>query len=247
MQCWRSVLNKVQSPSLNRLNDCSAKSQLQTMSIPSADPHNNLSLVQESNIFTLMTFFIYYNKQYMKSGLILIFSLILIQMTQQDSFRYLKKSNSLLKKNHQNVLSYQAGALISSRQNNFFNNGNNGVCLRDNLYNFMTGRVPYTGCGLGKQVSISLLQKYLLNTLKIWFWDYGYNEGDRYYYIKVYAILDQKKTDIYDSNSQNPAISQMTIQFKEQHVDKFQILNLGGNTYNAGLHIIKVEAYYKFQ
>ncbi|CAD8067405.1 unnamed protein product [Paramecium primaurelia] len=179
----------------------------------------------------------------MKSGLTLIIVLALIQITKQDCFR---QSNSFLKRNHQNVLSYQAGALISSKLKNGFNNGNNGVCLRDNLYKILNDGLPYTACGKGQSISIRLLQKYLLNTLKIWLWDYGFSEGDRYYNITVYAILNQGKKNIYVSNSENPAISQMTIQFQEQYVDEFEVVNVDGNTFNQGLHIIKVEAYYKF-
>ncbi|CAD8198436.1 unnamed protein product [Paramecium pentaurelia] len=65
---------------------------------------------------------------------------------------------------------------------------------RQDIKDFSFG-VPYTYGGLGQQISIQLLQKYLLNTLKIRFQEYGflYNESVRYYDIIVYAKLDQEQ------------------------------------------------------
>ncbi|CAD8213922.1 unnamed protein product [Paramecium pentaurelia] len=159
----------------------------------------------------------------MKIRTILIILLILIQISKQDCIRQLKESNSLLKRNHQNVLSYQSGALISSKIINYFRDGNDGVCLRDRIYKIMTIGVPHTQCGLGKQISIKLLQKYLLNTVKIWFWDYG---------------------SLFNQNKEKIKFMKVT---QQQFVDEFELVNIGGNTYNQNLHIIKVEAYYKFQ
>ncbi|CAD8135878.1 unnamed protein product [Paramecium pentaurelia] len=181
----------------------------------------------------------------MKSGLIVINFLILIQITKQNCIRQSNNLNSLLKRNHQNVLSYQSGALISSKNINYFQYGNSGVALKDEIYEILPLGEYFQYCYLGQSISIKLLQKYLLNKLKIWFWDYGYrhNQGIRYYDIIVYAKLDKGKNIIYDSNL---AISLMTIEFPDQFVEEFQILNVGGNTYNTFLHIMKVEAYYKF-
>ncbi|CAD8153679.1 unnamed protein product [Paramecium pentaurelia] len=116
-------------------------------------------------------------------------------MNKQDCTSQLQELNSLLKRNHQNVLSYQAGALISSKMINYFYDGNNGDCLRDEIYKILPYGSFYTGCQLGQYISIRLLQRYLLNTLKLWFWEFGYlyNEGIRYYNIIVQAKLDQRK------------------------------------------------------
>ncbi|CAD8212531.1 unnamed protein product [Paramecium pentaurelia] len=192
-----------------------------------------------------MTIFIIIIVKQTKSGLTLIILLILIQITKQYCIRQSNNLYSVLKRNHQNVLSYQSGALISSKTINYFQYGNNGVVLRDEFYKILPYGVYFTRCQLGQSISIILLQKYLLTTLKIWFWEYEYlhNKGIRYYDIIVYAKLDQGKNKIYDSNL---AISLMKIEFPEQFVEEFQIVNVGGNTYNSGLHIIKVEAYYKF-
>ncbi|CAD8117494.1 unnamed protein product [Paramecium primaurelia] len=181
----------------------------------------------------------------MKIGLTVIIVQMLIQISNQNCTRQSKNLNSLLKRNHQNVLSYQSGALISSKNVNYFQYKNDGVCLRDGIYKTRPVGAPYTSCGLGKQISITLLQKYLLNTLKIWFWDYDflYNESTRHFDVVVYAKLDQGKNKIYENNF---AISIMTIEFDDQFVEEFQVVNVGGNTYNGNLHIIKVEAYYKF-
>ncbi|CAD8190926.1 unnamed protein product [Paramecium pentaurelia] len=167
----------------------------------------------------------------MKIELTVIIVQMLIQISNQNCIRQSNNLNYLLKRNHQNVLSYQSGALISSK----------------NRWIYKTRPVgaPYTSCGLGKQISITLLQKYLLNTLKIWFWDYDflYNESTRHFDIVVYAKLDQGKNKIYENKF---AISLMTIEFDDQFVEEFQVVNVGGNTHNGNLNIIKVEAYYKF-
>ncbi|CAD8214722.1 unnamed protein product [Paramecium pentaurelia] len=119
----------------------------------------------------------------MKNGLTLIIILILIQITQQNCIRQSKSLNQLLKRNHQNVLSYLQGALISSKKINYFNEGNYGVCLRDSIYKIMSSGIPYTQCELGQYISILLLQKYLLNTLKILFWDYDFLNKQEVYRI----------------------------------------------------------------
>ncbi|CAD8201906.1 unnamed protein product [Paramecium octaurelia] len=90
------------------------------------------------------------------------------------------------------------------------------------------------------------MQKYLLNTFKIWLWDLGhlFGENIRYYTIIVYAVLNGVQTKIYEGNL---ATSIVKIKFNEQHVEQFDVINVGGNTYyQNNLDIIKADAYYSF-
>ncbi|CAD8188026.1 unnamed protein product [Paramecium octaurelia] len=181
----------------------------------------------------------------MKSELLFIIYILLIQTTRQQCMRQFRELESILKKNHKNVLQYQVGALISRARQNGFRDGNYGSCLKDDAYTIMSDGVPYTSCFISQKISISLMQNYLLNTFEIWLWDLGYRigEGIRFYTIIVYAVLNGVQTKIYDSNL---AISIVKITFPDQFVERFDVLNVGGNTYNSGLHILKVNAYYKF-
>ncbi|CAD8129921.1 unnamed protein product [Paramecium sonneborni] len=177
----------------------------------------------------------------------LLFFLIFIQITKQDCIRQLNQQQLIISRNYQNVITYHSGALISSKIKNYFNNGDNSPCLRDNPYLVMPKpiNIGFTGCELGQYISILFMQKYLLNTLKIWFWDFDYlnNQEVRSYNINVYVKIDQVKKKIFESHL---AKSIMTIEFPDQFVEEFQVTNLGGNTYNSYLHIIKFEAYYKY-
>ncbi|CAD8189315.1 unnamed protein product [Paramecium octaurelia] len=132
------------------------------------------------------------------------------------------------------------GALISQARYHIFMDRNYGSCLKDDAYTIMTDGVPYT-----VSISISIMQKYLLNAFKIWLWDLGYRlgEGIRFYTIIVSAVLNGVQTKIYDSNL---ATSIVKITFPDQFVERFDVLTVGGNTYNQDLHILKVDAYYKF-
>ncbi|CAD8179785.1 unnamed protein product [Paramecium pentaurelia] len=182
----------------------------------------------------------------MKKGLayIIIFFFI-IQYTEQNCIRQFKQQQTILKGNHKNVLQLQQGSLLSSKKINILNFGNNGSIFKDNPYTIMTNGVDFNYCHIGSYISIALMQKYLLNKLKIWLWEYDYlfQQQFRNYDIIIYAILNNKKTKIYESKYANCII---TIEFSDQFVEEFQVLNVGGNTINLGLHIIKAVAYYKY-
>ncbi|CAK75726.1 unnamed protein product (macronuclear) [Paramecium tetraurelia] len=181
----------------------------------------------------------------MKAELILIIYIFLIQITKQGCLSQIKVQELLLKRNHKSVLQQQAGALISQARHNFFWGGNLGSCLKDDAYTIIAKELPYTGCHINQNISISLMQKYLLNTFKIWLWDLGYLWGEdiRFYTIIVYAVLNGVQTKIYDSKL---ATSIVKITFPDQFVERFDVLDAGGNTYNTDLHILKTDAYYKF-
>ncbi|CAD8069392.1 unnamed protein product [Paramecium primaurelia] len=182
----------------------------------------------------------------MKKGLaLIIIFFLLIQYTEQYCITQFKQQQSILKGNHKNVLQLQKGSLISSKKINFFEYGNNASFLKDNPYTIMTNGVDFTYCQLGKYISMTPMQKYLLNTLKIWLWefDYIFQNQFRYYDIIIYAILNNEKTKIYENKQANCIV---TIEFPDQFVEEFQVLNVGGNTINMELHIIKAEAYYKY-
>ncbi|CAD8196073.1 unnamed protein product [Paramecium octaurelia] len=146
---------------------------------------------------------------------------------------------SILRGKYYNVLNQNRGGIISSKLSNSFAGGIQGSCIRDNT-NYINGSFGYTACGIGLSIIFDLVQQYQLNTLKIWLWD----QDDRFYRIKVYLIYNDLKTQIYESNFAQQAI---TITFSDQQVQQFQIYNVNGNTYNVGLHNIKLEAYYKIQ
>ncbi|CAD8190580.1 unnamed protein product [Paramecium octaurelia] len=181
----------------------------------------------------------------MKSESLFIIYILLIQITRQQCLTRFKELESILKRNHKNVLQQQVGALISLARQNQISDRNYGSFLKDDAYTIMSDGVPSTYCHISQKISISLMQKYLLNTFKIWLWDLGYlyNEGIRFYKIIVYAVLNGVQTKIYDSNL---ATSIVIITFPDQFVERFDVLNVGGNTYNTYLHIIKADAYYKF-
>ncbi|CAD8058059.1 unnamed protein product [Paramecium primaurelia] len=165
--------------------------------------------------------------------MLLIFNMPVI--SNQKCLTRQTKIKSIIRGNYQNVLHLYKGALISSRITNGFLGGNNGCCLRDSIYTLST----YTWSPTGQSITLDLLQKYELNTLKIWFWD-----GDnRFYRIRIYIIFENSETQIYDNFAQ----SVFTIKFSDQMVKGFRILSVAGNTYNPYLHFIKVEAYYQLQ
>ncbi|CAD8215566.1 unnamed protein product [Paramecium octaurelia] len=149
------------------------------------------------------------------------------------------KLKSIIRGKYKNVLNYNMGALISSKQQNGFYVGIYGSCLRDNIYT-ITGGYGYTSSVLGKSIIFDLQEYYELNTLKIWFWDQTY----RFYRLKIYLIYNDVETIIYESNFVQ---SITTINFPVQAVQSFKVYNLNGNTENTWLHIIKAEAYYKLQ
>ncbi|CAK73220.1 unnamed protein product (macronuclear) [Paramecium tetraurelia] len=182
----------------------------------------------------------------MKGELIFILYIFIIQATEQECQISIQEQKSILKRDFKNVLQKQVGALISEARQNIFYFGNLGSCLKDDPYSIFADGVPYTQCHIGKYISITLMQKYLLNTLKLWFWDLGYIYGEniRYYTIIVYTVLNGVQTKIYDSNL---ATSIVKIKFDAQQVERFDVLNVGGNTYyRNNLDIIKADAYYSF-
>ncbi|CAD8089857.1 unnamed protein product [Paramecium primaurelia] len=122
---------------------------------------------------------------------------------------------------------------------NWLCGGNDGNCLRNAIY-ILGANCDYIFCDIGYSIQLDLMQKYELNTLKIWLWDGDY----RFSTIKVFIKLENTETLIYDSNL---AQSIVTITFPDQIVGSFRIYNTAGNTRNTGLYLIKVEAYYKFQ
>ncbi|CAD8150590.1 unnamed protein product [Paramecium octaurelia] len=182
----------------------------------------------------------------MKSEFLFIIYFFLIQVSNQECVRQIKASQSILNKNHKNVLQQYFGALIPHARYHRFLDGNYGSFLKDDAYTIMTNGVPYTEIFFyNEKISVSPMQKYLLNTFKIWLWDFGYltNEPIRFYTIIIYAVLNGVQTKIYDSNL---ATSIVTIAFPDQFVERFDVFNIKGNTFNTGLHIMKAEAYYKF-
>ncbi|CAD8211021.1 unnamed protein product [Paramecium octaurelia] len=164
-------------------------------------------------------------------AMILFFNMPII--ANQYCLRRQVKIKSIIRGNYKNVLHIQNGALISSKSSNKFYGGNNGICLKDAAY--ITS--IYQWCQQGYSIVLVFLQKYELNTLKIWFWD-----GDnRIYRIKIYTQLESQETQIYDGFTK----SVFTISFPDQVVSGVRILNVAGNTYNTHLHLIKIEASYK--
>ncbi|CAD8119917.1 unnamed protein product [Paramecium primaurelia] len=179
----------------------------------------------------------------MKKGLTLIILLYLIQITQQDCISSLKQQQLILKGNYKKVLHQQSGSVI---QGAIFNQGNKGSCLKDDVYTIRDDGVSYTYCLYYTQsIKLKLMQKYLLNTLKIWLWEFDYlnNQQFRYYNLNIFANLNEEKNKIYESEY---ASSIIKIHFPDQLVQEFQVFNIRGNTHNTALHIIKAEAYYKF-
>ncbi|CAD8137807.1 unnamed protein product [Paramecium octaurelia] len=149
------------------------------------------------------------------------------------------KLKSIIRGKYKNVINYNMGTLISSKQQNGFAVGIYGSCLRDNIYT-ITGGYGFTSSAIGNSIIFDLQEQYELNTLKIWLWDQSY----RFYRIQIYLIYQQVETIIYESNF---AQSITTITFPVQSVQGFKVYNLNGNTQNTGLFIIKAEAYFKLQ
>ncbi|CAD8213491.1 unnamed protein product [Paramecium pentaurelia] len=112
------------------------------------------------------------------------------------------------------------------------------LIFRDTIY-IIGGAYGYQWCRIGQSIQVDLIQKYELNTIKIWLWD----QDNRVYRVKVFIKFQNIETKIYESNL---AQSVVTIRFPDQLVEQFRIYNTYGNTYNIGLHVIKVEAYYQF-
>ncbi|CAD8211298.1 unnamed protein product [Paramecium octaurelia] len=183
-----------------------------------------------------------------KGEITLIIPFFLIQITVQQCMKDLKKESLILKGYHKNVLQKQAGAVISSRLDNYFFEENEGSCLRDNTYKMMPNpnAVPSTRCPQGQTISLSLMQKYYLNTLIIWLWEYDFvaNRSERVYDLIIYIVFDQVKKQIYENKN---AKRILRISFPDQFVEEIILLCVGGNTYNPYLHITKAEVYYKFQ
>ncbi|CAD8197583.1 unnamed protein product [Paramecium pentaurelia] len=166
--------------------------------------------------------------------LIILLTTNYIQITHQNCSSINQKiQQSIIRGNYQNVLNQNWGNLISSKNMNWLCGGNDGNCLRNAILYQVKIVVTYIAIQ-------DLMQKYELNTLKIWLWDGDY----RFSTIKVFIKLENTETLIYDSNL---AQSIVTITFPDQIVGSFRIYNTAGNTRNTGLYLIKVEAYYKFQ
>ncbi|CAD8213639.1 unnamed protein product [Paramecium pentaurelia] len=198
----------------------------------------------------------------------IIILFFLIQYTEQNCIRSFKQQKSILKGNHKNVLQLQQGSMISSKKINMLLFGNNGSLFKDNPYTIMSNGVDFIYCHIGSNISIALMQKYLLNTLKIWLqeYDYIFQQQFRYYDIIIYTILNNEKTKIYESKQANCII---TIEFPDQFVEEFQVqfqmlskikyyfwvyqrrtkyrqIQMCNNKINLGLHIIKAVTYNKY-
>ncbi|CAD8146651.1 unnamed protein product [Paramecium octaurelia] len=145
---------------------------------------------------------------------------------------------SIIRGNYQNLLHLNNGAVISSRQTNYYpEGGQTSLCLRDSIYN-TDWRKGYYACNQYKSIIIDLFQPYELNTMRIRIWDL---ELARYYNMEVYIIYDGIKTLIYKSLTQ----SVITIKFIDQYVHQIELYNRDGNTSHKQLEIIKIEAYYQ--
>ncbi|CAD8179251.1 unnamed protein product [Paramecium pentaurelia] len=179
----------------------------------------------------------------MKWKIYIISITLLLLNTQLDAYQLCFKRQarirSILRGNYQNALNQNRGALISSKLQNGFAGGVQGSSLRDNIYT-ITGGFGYTASAIGNSIIFDLQQQYELNTLKVWLWD----QDDRVYRLKVYLIQNDVETQIFESNFVQKIL---TIKFPDQQVQKFKIYNVNGNTYNVGLHIIKIEGLYKLQ
>ncbi|CAD8209881.1 unnamed protein product [Paramecium octaurelia] len=154
-------------------------------------------------------------------------------IANQLCLRQQAKIKSIIRGHYKNAFSQNKGTLITSKILNIFVGGDKGSCLRDTIYTVTV----YTLSLVGYSIDFWLLQKYEINTLKIWLWD-----GDnRQYNIQIFIIFDGQETQIYN----NLAKSLLTLTFPSQIVSGFRILNVAGNTYNPQMHVIKVEGFYK--
>ncbi|CAD8132573.1 unnamed protein product [Paramecium octaurelia] len=162
--------------------------------------------------------------------------ILLINMSliaNQLCLRQQAKIKSIIRGQYKNAFSQNKGTLITSKMLNIFVGGDKGSCLRDTIYIITV----YTLSSLGYSINFGLLQKYEINTLRIWFWD-----GDnRQYNIKIFILFDGHETQIYN----NLANSILTVTFPSQIISGFRILNVAGNTVNTQMHILKVEGFYK--
>ncbi|CAD8198831.1 unnamed protein product [Paramecium pentaurelia] len=130
-----------------------------------------------------------------------------------------KKSLTILnyqqiEQNYLNVLNYHNGDLISSKNKNQFNDHNDGSPFRDEIY-LVTSYFGFLMCSLEQSIQINLIQKYELNTLKIWLWD----RNNRFYTMEVFIIFENVETRIYENNQ---AQSILTIKFPAQKVESFR-------------------------
>ncbi|CAD8143870.1 unnamed protein product [Paramecium octaurelia] len=175
-------------------------------------------------------------------GQIIVAILILLDLsllTHQQCLKRQATMRSIIRGKYKNALHISNGALISSKNEDVFVQRNSGSCLRDTIYevNSSTG---FMYCMQGFSISLKLRQKCELNTLKLWIWD----RDNRFQTFQAYVKVGNMETKIYETNI---AQSVVTIIFPDQFVEEFRIYNVAGNTYNQGLHLIKVEAYYKLQ
>ncbi|CAD8116045.1 unnamed protein product [Paramecium sonneborni] len=179
----------------------------------------------------------------MKWKTFIILVTLLFLNTQLEAYQICQKKQakfrSIIRGDYQNMLNYYRGVVISSKLQNGFAGGLQGSSLRDNIY-MISGIYGFTATSIGNSIIFDLQQQYELNTLKIWLWD----QDDRVYRIKVYLIYKDIETKIYESNLAQTIV---TITFPSQQVQKFKIYNVNGNTYNDGLHIIKIESFYKLE
>ncbi|CAD8203724.1 unnamed protein product [Paramecium pentaurelia] len=172
--------------------------------------------------------------------LIILFTIAYIQITHQNCSSINEKiQRSIIRGNYQNVLNQNQGNLIQSKNVIWFGGSIVGNFLRNAIYK-VDGEIGFLFCSIGYSLKVDLLQKYELNTVKIWLWNGDY----RFYNIKVFIKLENTETKIYDSNQ---AQSIVTIKFPNQLVQSLRIYNTAGNTKDGGLQVIKVEAYDKFQ
>ncbi|CAD8202682.1 unnamed protein product [Paramecium octaurelia] len=122
---------------------------------------------------------------------------------------------SIIRGKYKNVLNYDMGTLISSKQQNEFSVGIYGSCLRDNIYT-ITSEYGFISSEIGDSIIFDLQEQYELNTLKIWLWD----QSNRFYRIKIYLIYQDVETIIYESNFVQ---SITTITFPAQSVQGFKV------------------------
>ncbi|CAD8179249.1 unnamed protein product [Paramecium pentaurelia] len=151
-----------------------------------------------------------------------------------------KINKSIIRGGYTNVLNLSNGALISSRQMNYYPEGQiQSLCLRDSIYN-VNGHKGFWACLIGRSIIIDLFQTYELNTLKLRVWDL---EFARWYNLEVYIIYNNIKKLIFQQLAQRV----ITIQFEDQYVEQIEIFNRSGNTVHSALDIIKIEAFYQIR
>ncbi|CAK67498.1 unnamed protein product (macronuclear) [Paramecium tetraurelia] len=204
-------------------------------------------ILQKSILDSLLSIHIFKTKinqsPFMKQrGQIIVAIIILLDfslITHQQCLKRQTTMRSITRGKYKNSLHISNGALISSTKENFFYKNNSGNCLRDTIYE-VSGQTGFMYCMPGFSIQLKLLQKYELNTLKLWIWD----RDNRLQTLQLYVKVGNLETKVYETTM---AQSVVTITFPDQFVEEFRIFNIAGNTNNPGLHLIKVEAYYKLQ